>query len=197
MDTYLTTAPISEVTAEEVKNFLNGRAFMFSDNEIKKMLAFPTDDMHATINMKLRKKCQRLPLVLSMAPPEEQRLIKKGDVRTGHIINTYTNPESVTLNDIPEHDVNVWSHGQEALLAIYKDLLNKLNTTNNGAGNLIKKAISAIRYGKFSDRCQNYVDHFITGAKFNTNRRVKCEKIISLQAFMQNPLVRKCGNCHK
>jgi len=193
------TATPSEVTAQEVRDFLNGRAFMFTDQEIANILALPltADDMRITVNNQLRIKSKKLPTVFRLATPEERSLIRKGDQSAGYIINSYTNPESVTVTDIPEHDVKIWSHGQTALLAIYQNLLNKLNTSHNGANSLIENAIGAIRHGQFSDRCQNNIDTIVNDGRFNTSKIVKCSKIIPLQSFVENPLIAQCGHCYE
>lgn len=182
----------------ELYDFLNGHASLLTDTEQTTLLEIPSSqDMFLATQKMLAQKRADLQFICRICNPDQRQIIISGDKQTGHIIDIYTNPNGVAIDDIPDF-VNCWDYSKEDLLIIYKKLLEMRKDSSfiKQQGD-IEHAMSSIMHGKFSSKCQTNVSKTTTKHGHSTVNIVKCNKKIDIIALQHNPLLRNCKHCYE
>jgi len=205
MTTFSPTALTNTPNTDENPSFsqillsLNGAVNLLTTGEItklaKKCLGLEHQKIVGTINTSLEEKRAQIPSALKVATPIEAAIIRNCQPKIGHVINVCTSPKYVSVEDIPDHSPKNWSYGQRNLLIIYKALLKQWRTKDGMYNSNVEKSIRDIRNGKFSDRCQNNISKNTETTGETTPKLMRCNKIIPLETFLENPLATKCEHC--
>jgi len=196
-----TDKPTAEELINELNRCLNGPGkYFFTEEEKKYLMDSNPKEMRFLANSLISKKKGHLCIIEKLATDEEIKIIKNGGFNDHgrtitNIINNYTDPESVNIDDMPNPDPTIWPHSKEALLLIFKELLKMLQKPKDQKQKLaIEKAIQAINHGKFSNQCQKNVN-FYDSVDNITGKTKNCRKKIPIESFYKNPLERYCDDC--